>query len=81
MARPLITTDTVGCREVVEHVGNDYLCEIRNAEDLAAQMLAMLTLSVERLAAMEERSRKKVEREFDERIVTKKYTAAVRACA
>ena len=81
MGRPLIATDAVGCREVVEHGGNGYLCEIRNAEDLAAQMRAMLTLSVDRLVAMSERSRAKVVCEFDERMVIGKYLQVVRACA
>ena len=38
MAKPIITCDTVGCREVVEDEVNGYLCTARSSIDLANKM-------------------------------------------
>jgi glycosyltransferase involved in cell wall biosynthesis len=45
MGKPIITTDVVGCKEVVEHGINGFLCEVKNAQDLALKMKEMLLLS------------------------------------
>lgn len=77
MGRPLITTDAVGCREVVDDGQNGFLCEVRNADDLAAKMECMLRLPAAEIDAMGARSRSKVTSEFDEKIVIRKYLAAI----
>jgi len=77
MGRPLIATDVPGCREVVEHGVNGYLCEARSAKDLADKMLLMLENSDEVHRAMGQASRAKVERQFDEKIVIEKYLTAI----
>ena len=79
MARPIITTDAVGCREVVDHGVNGYLCKVRGAEDLAEKMNQMLLLSPEDHIAMGLRGRAKMETEFDEQIVIGKYLTAIEA--
>lgn len=77
MARPIITTDAVGCREVVDDEVNGYLCRPRDAQDLADKMERMASLSPEERVAMGRRGREKVEREFDERTVIGKYLEAI----
>jgi glycosyltransferase involved in cell wall biosynthesis len=77
MARPIITTDAVGCREVVDDGVNGYLCKVRDAEDLAAKMEQMLSLSPRQRSEMGQRGRAKMEAEFDEQIVIDKYLAAI----
>jgi len=77
MARPIITTDAVGCREVVDDGVNGYLCKVRDAEDLAEKMERMLSLSPELRSEMGQRGRAKMEAEFDEQIVIDKYLAAI----
>jgi glycosyltransferase involved in cell wall biosynthesis len=77
MGRPIITTDAVGCREVVDDGVNGYLCQVRNAHDLAVKMSKLLSLSVAERTAMGLKGRKKVESEFDEQIVIGKYLAAI----
>lgn len=77
MARPIITTNAVGCREVVDDGVNGYLCQVRDAADLAEKMSQMLLLSSEQREAMGLRGRAKMEAEFDEQIVIGKYLAAV----
>jgi glycosyltransferase involved in cell wall biosynthesis len=78
MGRPIITTDAVGCREVVDDGVNGYLCRIKEAVDLAEKMALMEALSPTERAVMGRRGREKVEREFDEQIVIDKYLAAIR---
>ncbi|WP_066354358.1 glycosyltransferase family 4 protein [Aliarcobacter skirrowii] len=73
MAKPIITTDNVGCRDVVDDGVNGYLCEVRNAVDLAEKMEMMLKLSEEERKVMGEAGRVKMVNEFDERIVIGKY--------
>jgi glycosyltransferase involved in cell wall biosynthesis len=78
MAKPIITTDAVGCREVVDDGVNGYLCQVRDADDLAAKMHAMLGLSVAERAAMGAAGRKKMELQFDEKIVIRKNLDVLR---
>jgi len=73
MAKPIITTDSVGCRDVLDDGISGYLCQPRNAESLAAAMLRFVALTPEQMKAMGAAGRVKIEREFDERIVIKHY--------
>jgi len=72
-AKPIITTDNVGCRDVVDHGINGYLCEPRSWEDLKLKIEMFLALSYEERMVMGRNSRLKVKREFDEKIVINKY--------
>lgn len=73
MARPIITTDTVGCRDVVDDGVNGLLCKVKDAGDLAEKMMEMIKLSPEGRLIMGEAGRRKVESEFDEKLVIQKY--------
>ena len=77
MAKPIITTDNVGCRDVVDDGVNGYLCEVRNTQDLAEKMEMMLNLSEEERNVMGEAGRTKMVNEFDEGIVIGKYLEAL----
>lgn len=77
MVRPIVTTDAVGCREVVDDGVNGYLCNVRDSADLAQKMTQMLLLSSEQRVQMGLRGRQKIESEFDEQIVIGKYLAAI----
>jgi glycosyltransferase involved in cell wall biosynthesis len=77
MTRAIITTDAVGCREVVDDGVNGFLCKVRDAGDLAEKMEQMMSLSQEQRAEMGLRGRAKMEIEFDEQIVIKKYFVAI----
>jgi glycosyltransferase involved in cell wall biosynthesis len=79
MGRPIITTDAVGCREVVDDGHNGFLCQPRDAGDLAEKMERMLSLTHEQRSEMGLRGRAKMETEFDEQIVIRKYLAAIDA--
>ena len=71
--KPIITTDSVGCRDVVDHGVNGYICEPRSWEDLKLKIEMFLELTHGEKLAMGVRSREKIKREFDEKIVIDKY--------
>ena len=77
MGRPLIATDVAGCKETIEDGLNGLLCMPRDAEDLADKMITLIKLSHEERQSMGDKSRKKVEIEFDEKIVIENYLSAI----
>lgn len=77
MARPIVTTDSVGCRDVVDDGVNGYLCKPKDAVDLADKMEKIVSMTPYEREAMGLRGREKVEREFDEKIVIQKYLEAI----
>ncbi len=79
MGKPLIATDVPGCREVVEHGVNGFLCQVRNAADLAAKMLQMLQTDEKAVEQMGRSSRAIAETRFDDRFVIAKYLKAIDA--
>lgn len=78
MEKPIITTDNVGCRDVVDDGVNGYLCEVRNTQDLADKMEMMLNLSEDERKVMGEAGRVKMVNEFDEKIVIDKYSESIK---
>lgn len=79
MAKPIVATDAVGCREVVDDASNGFLCRVRDAEDLAEKMARMLSLTERQRREMGMRGRQKMEAEFDEKLVIAKYLRAIDA--
>ncbi len=77
MARPLVTTDAVGCREVVVDGDNGFLCEVRSASSLADAMRRMIELGASAREAMGLRGRAKMAREFDEALVVSAYLTEI----
>jgi glycosyltransferase involved in cell wall biosynthesis len=77
MAKPLIATNWVGCRDVVDDGVNGYLCEVKNPASLASQMKKMLDLERKARENMGLAGRQKIEKYFDERIVFEKYYEAI----
>lgn len=57
---PIITTDNKGCRDVVEHGINGYLCQRQDPFDLAKKMEEMMLLSQEERTQMGIRGREKI---------------------
>lgn len=77
MARPVITTDVPGCRAVVAPDITGFLCEVRNAESLAAAIERFLALPPAAQQAMGQAGRAKMEREYDQAIVVDVYREAI----
>ncbi len=78
MARPMVATDVPGCREVVRHGDNGFLCEVRSAPALAAAMEAILELEPEDRERMGRRARAMVETEYDQALVVSAYMKALK---
>lgn len=77
MARPVIATNVAGCRSVVDHEINGFLCEARSAESLSRAMLSFLDLPHDLRTKMGEAGRAKIQREFDEALVMATYRNAI----
>lgn len=72
-ARPIITTDRAGCREVVEDGINGFVVKQKDSEDLIRQIEKFLALSNDERYRMGLNGRAKVEKEFDRNIVINAY--------
>lgn len=79
MGLPIITTDSVGCRETVVDGVTGWLVRPRDARDLADRMLAFADCPQSRRDSMGRAARERVLREFDERIVIGRYRSALAA--
>lgn len=71
--RPIITTNRSGCREIIDDGVNGYIVEQKNSQDLIEKIERFLDLDHEIKKQMGLASRKKVEKEFDRRLVVGSY--------
>ena len=72
-ARPIITTDRSGCREVADDGVNGYIVKQRDSEDLIEKIKKFLALTQGQKMQMGLAGRAKVEKEFDRKIVVDAY--------
>ena len=71
MAKPIITTQTVGCREVVDDGVNGLLVPVKDSKALAEAMIRLIQDPALR-ERMGKAGRAKIEQEFDEQLVIQK---------
>ena len=72
-ARPIITTDRPGCKEIIDNGVNGFICQAQNSQDLIEKIERFLEMTHAEREEMGNNARKKVEREFNREIVIKKY--------
>ena len=72
-ARPIITTDRSGCREVIEDGVNGFIVKQRDSADLIEKIEKFIALSHVRKMQMGLAGRAKVEKEFNRQIVVNAY--------
>lgn len=77
MEKPVITTNTTGCKEIVDDGITGYLCNVRDSNDLADKMEQMLRLSPDQRSEMGKKGRQKIIKEFDKQIVLSAYLKAI----
>lgn len=77
MGKMIVTTDSVGCRDTVDDGVNGYICLPQNVQDLTNKLKKVIKMSHLQRINMGLQSRKKMEREFDERIIIKKYKQTI----
>lgn len=78
MEKPTITSNTTGCKEIVEDSVTGFLCKVKDSTDLALKMEKMIQLSPDERTAMGKRAREKIIKEFDKEIVLQAYLKAIR---
>ena len=78
IGRPIVTTDAVGCRDAIDDGVTGLLCRVADATDLAGKLLRMIQMSPEERARMGLAGRRKMELEFDEKIVIDRYLRVIK---
>ncbi|MGN6233926.1 MAG: glycosyltransferase family 4 protein [Trinickia sp.] len=73
MGRPIVATNVPGCREVVQDGVTGLLCEVKNAQSLAAKLAQIVEMDASARREMGLRGREKVAAEFDEALVIERY--------
>lgn len=73
MGIPIITTDNVGCRDVVEHNKNGFLCKAQDAEDLAIHIKRFISLSPDDKKSMGHYGRNLVKKKYSIELVNRHY--------
>ena len=77
MAKPIITTDVAGCKDVVNDGVNGFLCKVKDEKSLAEKIEKMILLTVNERKKMGEKGREKALKEFDEKLVIEQYINSV----
>lgn len=77
MAKPIITTDVPGCREVVKDGETGYLCKAKNSKDLARKIIMVCSMGSQERITMGKKGRQLVEKNFNEQLVINKYKEIV----
>ncbi|KIM09989.1 MAG: glycosyl transferase [Sulfurovum sp. FS06-10] len=78
MEKPIITTNVVGCKEVVEDGINGFLCEAKSVDSLHCAMEKMVLLPQIKRVEMGKEGRKKIVQTFDEVFVIDHYRDAIK---
>ena len=78
MGKPILTTNNVGCRDIVEDGYNGYLAKPNDVNSMVEIVERFLKLSEDERKIMGENGRNKVLKEFDEKIVINKYLKVIK---
>jgi glycosyltransferase involved in cell wall biosynthesis len=73
MGKPIVATNVSGCKEVINEGENGFLCEPRNASDLAEKIIHIINLSDEQLLNIGKKSRELMVMNYDERMIIQHY--------
>ena len=79
MGKPIITTENVGCKEVVVEGENGYKVAPKNTEALTQAMQNFISLGKDEKLLMGSNSRKFAETTFDEKFVIEAYIEKIRS--
>ena len=76
-ARPIITTNRPGCGEIIDDGVNGFVVKSQDARDLIRQIEKFILLPDEKRKEMGLAGRRKVETQFDRKIVVEQYLKAI----
>ena len=77
MAKPIVTTNVPGCKDVVDDGYNGFLCKVKDTGDLRDKMEQIFLLDKKELTLMGKNARKKAEDIFDEKKIIDIYIKAI----
>lgn len=78
MAKPLIATDTVGCKDVVDDEITGLLCRVHDSEDLMCKMEQIVLMTPNQREEMGRRGALKIRETYDENNVIECYLKAIK---
>lgn len=73
MERPVITTDTPGCRELITDGVDGYICRAKDIDDLCHKMEKIIVIKHDELCKMGKLSKQKVFGRYSNELVLNKY--------
>ncbi|HMT02560.1 MAG TPA: glycosyltransferase family 4 protein [Burkholderiales bacterium] len=73
MGKVVITTDAVGCKDSVEHEITGFICKTKDVNSLVKAMEKFINLPCEQKKQLGLNGRKKMELQFDQKIVINEY--------
>ncbi|MGL5614055.1 glycosyltransferase family 4 protein [Cetobacterium sp.] len=73
MGKPIISTNCIGSKDVVDDGINGFLCEVKNSTDLAKKIEKFIELPSKEKEKMGENSSKKINKEFNEKRIIEEY--------
>lgn len=76
-ARPVIGTDIYGIRETIANGITGFLVKPGNVEDFIEKIILFHKLTLEQRCSMGQSARRKVEKEFDRRMVVDRYKSVI----
>lgn len=71
--KPLVATNAVGCKDIIDDGITGFLCNLKDSKDLADQMEKIILMSNENRIQMGLKGRKKIENEFGIKYIIDKY--------
>ena len=74
MAKPIITTDTAGCRDLVEEGQNGYLVKPKDVDSLVNALIRIIKLTPEERNIIGYKGRKKAETELCDKLIASQIT-------
>jgi glycosyltransferase involved in cell wall biosynthesis len=73
MSKPIITTDNVGCNELIVDDVNGFICQSKDVYDLADKMEKIYKTDLSKRISMGENGRKIIIKQFEESIIINEY--------
>ena len=73
MGRPIITTNAVGCKNLIKDGHNGFKCKVKNSQSLYLAMKKFIFLSKDKKIKMSKNSRKFVEKKYKDSIIINEY--------
>jgi len=77
MAKPIITTNVPGCKDIVEDGVNGFLCEVKNSKSLANVIEKFIKLDKVEKKKMGYKGREKAIKDYSEQVVINKYLEVI----